>query len=355
MSNEGMPVVGRDELPEVDQVLAQALTAQGETGRRALGLLRDARRVLAGAGLERPGEVAESCLRGAMEALLKSPGAEEQDDRVGVGKAARGLLKAVDALPTPAAPDGRTPKRPRPAAAVTAARKRVDAAAEALRGELAHKSGMHTVRALHIAERAMGVRLETAQEEALGGWTTVYNTASGTLHGHAAEEGRATRLYLEVLEMARELLVPLPERAERVLQLTALPHPGPEHAQELARWADPRATAHFYRSRPAPAWLALLQEHAPHLLLPDTRGGGTWPAAPFFEHLADTAPEAAAVWLAAHAEGVAAAGRRALDAVLGLAGHRVGLMPPRWCTFSSAITSPSGRWGSCLSGGRDGR
>ncbi|MEU3822980.1 hypothetical protein AB0E74_25640 [Streptomyces sp. NPDC030392] len=328
MSNEGMPVVGGDELPEVDEVLAQALSAQGETGRRALSLLRDARRVLAGAGLERPWEVAESCLRGAMEALLKSPGAEEQDGRVGVGRAARGLLKAVDALPTPATPDSSAPKRPRPAAAAAAARKRVDAAAEVLRGELARKSGVHTVRALRIAERVMGVRLGTPQEEVLGGWTTVYRTASGTLHGDAAEEGRAARLYIEVMEMARELLVPLPERAERVLQLTVLPHPGPEHARELARWADPRAIAHFHRSRPAPAWLALLQEHAPHLLLPDTRGGGTWPAAPFFEHLADTVPEAAGAWLAAHAEDVAAAGRRALDAVLSLAGDRVGLMPP---------------------------
>lgn len=323
-----MPVAGGDELPEVDEVLAQALTAQGEQGTRALGLLRDARRVLAGAGLERPGEVAESCLRGAMDALLKSPGAEKQDDRVGVGTAARDLLKAVDALPAPAAPAGSASSRPRPATAAAVARERVDAAAEVLRAELAQKSGVHTGRALRIAERVMGVRLGTVQEESLGGWDTLYRTASGTLHGRAAEEGRASRLYIEVLQMARELLVPLPERAARVLQLTALPQPGPEHARELARWADPRATAHFYRSRPAPAWLGLLQEHAPHLLLPDTRAGGTWPAAPFFEHLAETAPEAAAAWLAAHAEDVAAAGRPALDEVLRLAGNRVGLMPP---------------------------
>ncbi|MER0476780.1 hypothetical protein ABR737_00135 [Streptomyces sp. Edi2] len=42
---------------------------------RALGLLDDARRILAGAGLERPAEVAESCLRGAADALLGLPGA----------------------------------------------------------------------------------------------------------------------------------------------------------------------------------------------------------------------------------------------------------------------------------------
>ncbi|WP_274036679.1 hypothetical protein [Streptomyces sp. MMBL 11-1] len=37
----------------VDEVLAAALMAQGAAGVRALGLLRDARRVLAGTGLER--------------------------------------------------------------------------------------------------------------------------------------------------------------------------------------------------------------------------------------------------------------------------------------------------------------
>lgn len=66
---------GGDELPDVDEALAAALTAQGEPGVRALGLLRDARRILAGTGLERPQEIAESCLRGAADALLNLPGA----------------------------------------------------------------------------------------------------------------------------------------------------------------------------------------------------------------------------------------------------------------------------------------
>ncbi|WP_141658570.1 hypothetical protein [Streptomyces mutabilis] len=97
-----MPPAGGElpaaQLPVVDEVLAAALTAQGTAGVRALGLLRDARRVLDGIGLERPAEVAESCLRGAADALLSLPGAP---DAVGLKSAAKDLLAAVDTLPGP--------------------------------------------------------------------------------------------------------------------------------------------------------------------------------------------------------------------------------------------------------------
>lgn len=96
---------GGGELPEVDE----ALRAQGATGVRALDLLRDARRVLAGAGLERLAEVAESCLRGAADALLSLPGVP---DAVGLKSAAKGLLAAVDTLPECAVGGGRGAARP---------------------------------------------------------------------------------------------------------------------------------------------------------------------------------------------------------------------------------------------------
>jgi hypothetical protein len=69
-----MPPTGEDELPEVDEVLAAAMAVQGPPGVRALGLLRDARRILTGTLLEQSAEVAESCLRGAADALLSLPG-----------------------------------------------------------------------------------------------------------------------------------------------------------------------------------------------------------------------------------------------------------------------------------------
>ncbi|MFD0042700.1 hypothetical protein ACFVIZ_34240 [Streptomyces anulatus] len=48
----------------MDETLAAALRAQGEGGVRALGLLRDAHRILSGGdGLERPGEIVEARVR----------------------------------------------------------------------------------------------------------------------------------------------------------------------------------------------------------------------------------------------------------------------------------------------------
>ncbi|MFE9620412.1 hypothetical protein [Streptomyces sp. NPDC006384] len=201
-------------------------------------------------------------------------------------------------------------------------------AAKVLRGELERPGGYHRGRARGVIERLTGVTLGAAQERALDVWGVVYGLASGILHGRPAGPDDAVLLYTELLHAARELLVPLPERAARVLQLTALTQPGADEAAELARWADPRATDYFFRSGPAPVWLGVLAEHAPHLLMPDAEAGGRWPAAPFLEHVAGTDPDAARAWLAApadqdpavsRAQQVAAAGRPALHALLGLA------------------------------------
>ncbi|WP_043507489.1 hypothetical protein [Streptomyces glaucescens] len=128
--------------PEVDEALAAALTAQGEPGVRALGLLPDARRILVGTFPERPGEVAESCLPGAPAAPA------------GLKSAALGLLDAVDAARAPrgatsgpqagrddAMPDVRTPASTTAAdAAGVEAWERVSAAAGVLRGQLADRA-----------------------------------------------------------------------------------------------------------------------------------------------------------------------------------------------------------------------
>ncbi|MFJ6492016.1 hypothetical protein [Streptomyces californicus] len=173
-----------------------------------------------------------------------------------------------------------------------------------------------------------GLRLGAAQDNALKAWGALYSKASGTLHGAGAEEGRPAHLYTELLNLTQELLVPLPGRAARVLELAALTDPGPDLVAELARWTDPRAEAFFFCSGPAPAWLGLLQEHAAHLLLPDAQAGGTWPAAEFLTHVATADPPAARAWLTAHAQEAAAAGRPALDAVLRLAARDEDLIAP---------------------------
>ncbi|MEU6673780.1 hypothetical protein [Streptomyces sp. NPDC046925] len=350
MSDE-VQVPADTSVPEVDEVLAAALTAQGETGVRALGLLRDAHRVLTGTEFVRPAEVAAACVRSAADALLGLPGAPVT---VGLKPAAQGLLAAVDAAAPPTAdasePHGPTmPTGPAPSAGeaspsdrstaeagpvgdtagVGAAWARVTAAADVLRAELNRPGRYHQARAQGIVERLMGVELGAAQETALDVWGTVYAVASGILHGRAAHPGEAAVLYADILGAARELLVPLADRAARVLELVALQHPGTAEAKELAGWADPRAEAHFFRSGPATAWLGVLQEHAPHLLMPDGAAGGGWPAAPFLDHVATADPAAARAWLnapvdqtapgASRAQQIAATGRSALDALLGLA------------------------------------
>ncbi|MFF0059628.1 hypothetical protein ACFYRI_35125 [Streptomyces microflavus] len=216
-----------------------------------------------------------------------------------------------------------------PSVTVGAGWERVSAAAGVLRGELERPGGFHRARARGIVERLMKVELGAAQETALDVWGAVYGVASGILHGSAAGPGEAVQLYADLLGAAHQLLVPLPDRAARVLELAALQAPGAAEAAELAGWADPRATDYFFRCGPAPVWLNVLQEHAPHLLMPDGAVGGQWPAAPFLDHVAGADPDAARAWLTAPAgEGaaavartqqVAAAGRLALDGLLGLA------------------------------------
>ncbi|MFF9090770.1 hypothetical protein ACF1BE_31170 [Streptomyces sp. NPDC014991] len=169
-------------------------------------------------------------------------------------------------------------------------------AAEVLRGELERPGGYHRGRARGIVERLTGTVLGGVRERALDVWGSVYGLASGILHGRAAGPGDAVLLYTELLGAARELLVPLPERAARALELAALEGPGAAGAAELARWWDLRAVDFFFRSGPAPVWLGVLQEYAPHLLLPDRVAGGRWPAAPFLDHIAGVDPGAVRAW-----------------------------------------------------------
>ncbi|MFF7946623.1 hypothetical protein [Streptomyces griseorubiginosus] len=312
MSDQVAPV-GASVLPEVDDVLADALRAQGEAGVRALGLLRDARRVLTGGGFEQREEVAAACVRSVADGLLApgTPGA------VGLKDAAKDLLIAVDALPRPPAGTARLADAV-VAEAEAGVWERMREAAAVLRGEVESPGGFHRARAAGVFERLTGVTPGAAQETALDVWSRIYGAASSILHGRSAGPGEAAALYVAILGAARNLLVPLPARAARVLELAALQHPGEAEARELAGWADPRATGYFLRSGPAAAWLEVLDQYAPHLLLADG-AAGLWPAAPFLEHLAAVAPETARPWLHGHAVQLAAVGPQVLVDLLLLA------------------------------------
>ncbi|MFI1530665.1 hypothetical protein [Streptomyces griseus] len=281
---------------------------------------------------------------------------------MGLRPAAQGLLAAVDAFAAPAEKasgsggpsagagltrPGAADEVPPGPPAGTRPWEGAAAAAGVLRDELSRPGRYHQARARGVVERLMGVELGAAQETALDVWGAVYGAASEILHGRAARPGEAAALYTDTLVAARNLLVPLAARAARLLELAALEHPGAAEAQELAGWTDPRAEGYFFRSRPATAWLTVLQEHSPHLLMPDPAAEGRWPAAPFLDHVAATDPAAARTWLdqpagddgaprVRRAQRIGAAGRLALDDLLGLAlrhrdvvdaGHLQALLP----------------------------
>ncbi|MFE2424422.1 hypothetical protein [Streptomyces hokutonensis] len=108
------------------------------------------------AGMERPWEVAESCLRSVMDALLSLSGAP-----VTVLKpAAEGLLAAVDAT----ALDGQS----------GAAGERVREAAEVLRTELVKPGRYHQGQPRAVIERLTGVTLGAVQETTLDVWGAAY-------------------------------------------------------------------------------------------------------------------------------------------------------------------------------------
>ncbi|MFF3128596.1 hypothetical protein ACFVRD_41465 [Streptomyces sp. NPDC057908] len=146
-------------------------------------------------------------------------------------------------------------------------------------------------------------------------WGELYGGTSNVLHGGPSSQARAR--YRQVVRLAREVFVPLPGRAAQVLELTGRQNPTPGDAKTLSGWADPRAVRYFFLSRPAAAWLGLLDEV---WLLPDTTSPqGHWPAAPYLDHVTEVAPQQARVWLAGHAEQVAEAGPEAAGALLRLA------------------------------------
>ncbi|MFF7764144.1 hypothetical protein [Streptomyces griseorubiginosus] len=358
MSDEAAPA-GASALPEVDDVLADALVAQGEAGVRALGLLRDARRVLTGSGFARPAEVAAACVRSAADALLGLPGAPVT---VGLKPAAQGLLAAVDAVevsgggapsagedflsggPALGAGSAGTDEAAGGLSGVSAEAstgwERITEAAQVLRTELERPGRYHQARARGIVERLMGVELGAAEDAALDVWGTVYGVASGILHGRTANADEAVLLYTDILSAARELLVPLPARAARVLELAALTGPGAAEAKEVAGWADPRASAYFFRSAPAAGWLDALQEYAPHMLMPDRAADGYWPAEPFLGYLAAAAPDTAGPWLAGHAEDIVEAGAEAANALLRLAAHDGIVLAPQVRSLVAGLTGP---------------
>ncbi|MFB8290625.1 hypothetical protein [Kitasatospora purpeofusca] len=192
-------------------------------------------------------------------------------------------------------------------------------AVDVLQKEVNRPGGQRRRQAMRLTERLTGQRLGPGQEEAVDVWGQLYNDTSALIHGQGdgAQTQRCADLYHQALAAVREVFVPLTARAQRVLELTALPTPTAADAAEVNGWADPRAMTYFFQAQPSAAWLDLLDEI---WLLPEP-GTGTWPAWPFLWHLTTEDPAAAAAWLRPRAVRVTACGPDAQVRWLSLAGR----------------------------------
>ncbi|MEY9839497.1 hypothetical protein [Streptacidiphilus sp. EB103A] len=318
MTNSLTPVPDPDAprpLALVDDTLAGALTQQGPGGIRALGLLRDAGRLLEDPGFEQAVEIADSSLRNAMDTLLSLHNAN--GEAKGMRGAAEDLATAVGkALPKALLKDG-APPATAPVTITAEHASNLVAARHALLAQTNRPGGYHRERAALIARLLHGQELGAAQLAAADRWGSGFSSSSATLHGHQANRSDVVDRYHDVLELARQVFVPLPGRAARILELAALTRPAQADANELAGWHDARATTYFFLSRPSWAWLALLDDV---LLLPDPQSGAApWPALPYLDHLTATAAPAVTAWLADHFQAILDARPDAVDGLLRLA------------------------------------
>ncbi|MFJ4680606.1 hypothetical protein [Kitasatospora sp. NPDC088783] len=292
--------------------LAAALQAAGAGGEgaRALGLLRDAHRILSDpAAYDRPAEIAESCVRSAVESLLKL-GERKKEKPPGLASAARALLKAVNAYRPPGAAPARRGYDP------GAAWQHVNAAADRLRLQLDNPGGYHDRRAAGIVEHRTGRIPGLAQKNALQVWSDLYSGTSATLHGADSDPQAAADRYRAALKAIGDVFLPLIARRDAVLDLLRRTDPDADDAKALASLSDPRALAYFFQHRPAPGWIDVLDEN---LLMPDPAAAGAWPAFPYLDDLAATRPARARRWLTGRAGAITAAGPLARAQLLRLA------------------------------------
>ncbi|MGP2442407.1 hypothetical protein [Streptomyces sp. JW3] len=104
-----------------------------------------------------------------------------------------------------------------------------------------------------------------------------------------------------------QLFMGLPERAERLRELTRLEVPVQQDADEVARMTDPRAGAYFFRAAVSGRWLGLLPLAR---LLPEV---GRWPAAPYLRRLLVQEPERVCAWVEERLDAIRGQGLGALS------------------------------------------
>ncbi|MET9378877.1 hypothetical protein ABZX98_32885 [Streptomyces sp. NPDC002992] len=275
--------------------LAEALRAQGADGERALGLLLDAAYMLDHRDdFQRASEVAHSCVRGALDSVLKLAG----EDFPGPQRAARALKEAAGAVADSWHERGKVPPG------------LVDsllAAVEEVRAQEADQGGFRVRQVEHLVLEQTRQEMGLAEKRAArDSWSTFYSAASAVLHGSnsTVDAGRQLAGVVAALE---ELFLGLPERADRLRELAGQQCPSQQDADEVARMTDPRAGAYFFRAAVSDRWLGLLPVER---LLPEER---RWPAAPYLRRLLARDPELVCAWVQARLEAISGQGAGALS------------------------------------------
>jgi hypothetical protein len=285
--------------------LVSALQAQGTHGQRALNLLLDAACILNDpAAFHAPYELAQSCLRGALDSVLKIAG----EDFPGLRSATEAVTEAAGAVADTWQHRQETEARGLDALARTV---------EKLRAEQAERGGFRTRQIGHLVAEQTRQEMGLAETEAARRWSAFYSSASGVLHGASLGADEARHQFGDVTAAMEQLFLSLPERAKRLRELARLENPVQQDADEVERMTDPRAGMYFFQAAVSRRWLDLLPMSR---LLPEQ---ARWPAGPYLRRLGAKEPQRVCGWVEENLEAICSQGPGALSqavVVLGDAG-----------------------------------
>lgn len=182
--SDGEPAEPSSAVCGVRPELVSALQAQGRHGQRALRLLLDAAHVL-NRSVEfcAPYEVAQSCLRGALDSVLRIAG----EDFPGLRSATRALTEAAGAVADAWRHQGWVGAREMDV---------LVGAVEGLRAEQAERCGFRTRQIGRLVAEQSRQEMGLAETEAARSWSAFYSAASGVLHGSSSGADEARRQFM---------------------------------------------------------------------------------------------------------------------------------------------------------------
>ncbi|MFF9127914.1 hypothetical protein ACF09J_32445 [Streptomyces sp. NPDC014889] len=265
-----------------------------------MSLLLDAAQIMnAPSVFQAPYEVAQSCLRGALDSVLKIAG----EDFPGVRSATEAVSRAAGVV-----------------ADAWRHRGEVGAgdlgvlvgAVDQLRAEQANRGGFRTRQIGRLVLEQTRQEMGLAETEAARSWSAFYSAASGVLHGSGSGADEARHQFGDVTAAMEQLFLGLPERAERLRELARLDTPVQQDADEVARMTDPRAGVYFFQAAVSGRWLDLLP--LPRLLPEEQR----WPAVSYLRRLLADEPERVCSWVEENLDVVCVQGLGALSQAVGL-------------------------------------